>query len=92
MKGLNIKFTLKFVIKLKRILHLKKRRKIRIELLMEMLSLDRLLLRANLRLETSNKHLASNIAFERGRYLYFDQDLKSPDIILKLILRKIYFI
>ena len=59
---------------------------------MEMLSLDRLLQRANLRLGTSNKHLASNIVFERGEYLYFDQDLKSPDIILNLILRKIYFI
>ena len=59
---------------------------------MEMLSLDRLLRRASLRLGTLNKHLANNIAFDRGSYLYFVQDLKSPDIILKLMFRKINFI
>ena len=59
---------------------------------MEMLSLDRLLQQASLRLGTLNKHLANNIAFDRGSYLYFVQDLKSPDIILKLMLRKINFI
>ena len=59
---------------------------------MEMLSLDRLLQQASLRLGTLNKHLANNIAFDRGSYLYFVQDLKSPDIILKLMFRKINFI
>ena len=59
---------------------------------METLSLDKPLQQASLRLGTLDKHLANNIAFDRGGYLYFVQDLKSPDIILKLMLRKIYFI